>query len=74
LAHETGHQLLINWECDDEEDREHKDPECNLWPVENIMHQFSSDDRKDIHRSQVENILDRAQFNNNTHPFIVLEG
>ncbi|UCG23635.1 MAG: hypothetical protein JSW55_16050, partial [Chloroflexota bacterium] len=79
LAHEIGHKLIIGWACSNDDDGvspEHKDAECNLWSDVNdinIMKVPTADDRKDVAQSQVENVLNRARFNNNRHPFVVFE-
>jgi outer membrane protein OmpA-like peptidoglycan-associated protein len=75
LAHEIGHQILIDWACkgDPPEQREHKDPSCTFWPSGNVMHQFDTEDSINVDKSQTENIVQNSKLMAKTHPIIVFE-
>lgn len=65
LAHEMGHNILVNWGGN-----EHRDHAGNDWPSNVVMHPSVSV-QTDLDRTQVENILRSVRLGNN--PFIVFE-
>lgn len=66
LAHEIGHMFLKRWPKDD-----HADLRGTPWPKQNLMHEASGEESRDLDRTQIENVLNAIQ--NGKNPFVTFE-